>query len=60
MTTDSALLSGHIVLADWLYLFAAILFVIAGALAASKRPDPTNGALVPFGLTLLAVAFLVL
>lgn len=60
MTTDSVLISGHAVLADWLMLFAVVFFVAAGALAASKRPDPTNGALVPFGLALTALALLVL
>ena len=52
--------SGHVVAADWLFLIAAILFLVAGILAAIQRPDPTHGALVPFGLTLAAVAFLVL
>ena len=60
MTTDDVLISGHAVLADWLMLFAFIFFVAAGLLAAVKRPDPTNGALVPVGLALTALALLVL
>jgi hypothetical protein len=51
---------GHIDFADVCFLIAAILFFIAGLLAAVRRPDPTSGALVPFGLTLTAIALLVL
>jgi hypothetical protein len=52
--------SGHADGAEWLFLIAAILFLIAGVLALFQRPDPTNGGLVPFGLMLVAVAWLVL
>jgi hypothetical protein len=55
-----ALMSGHVTLADWLFLLAAVVFVIAAVLAWTKRPDPTTGALVPIGLALVAVGWLVL
>jgi len=54
------LLSGHTTLADLLWLIAVIVFVIAGLLAWTKRPDPTTGALVPIGLALTAFALMVL
>ena len=57
---SDALISGHITLADWLWLIAAIVFVIAAVLAWTKRPDPTTGALIPIGLALTVIAFLVL
>jgi hypothetical protein len=52
--------SGHADGAEWLFLIAAILFLVAGLLAMFKRPDPTSGALVPFGLMCVAVAWLIL
>jgi hypothetical protein len=55
-----ALIDGHADVADWLWLFAAILFFIAGVLAWTQRPDPTRGALVPFGVTLVTVGWLIL
>jgi hypothetical protein len=54
------IISGHDLLAEWLFLIAAILFVLAGVLAWTGRPDPTRGALVPVGLALVAVGWLVL
>jgi hypothetical protein len=56
----AGLFTGHVTLADWLFLIAAILFAIAGILAWTRRPDPTTGALVPIGLALIAVGWLVL
>ena len=56
----AGLVSGHVLLSDWLLLAAGILFVIAGMLALFRRPDPSYGALIPFGLTLVAMAWLVL
>lgn len=53
-------ITGYPEATDWFLLIAAVLFGIAGLLAALQRPDPTRGALVPFGLTLLAIALLVL
>ena len=55
-----ALITGHTTLSDWLLLIAVIVFAIAGLLAWTKRPDPTTGALVPIGLALTALAWLVL
>ena len=52
--------SGHVDLADWLYLIAAVVFVVDAVLKLVGRPDPTRGALIPVGLALLAVAWLVL
>lgn len=57
---SDALISGHVTLADWCWLIAAIVFVIAAVLAWTKRPDPTTGALVPIGLALVAIGWLVL
>ena len=57
---SDALISGHVAAADWLWLIAAIVFVIAAVLAWTKRPDPTTGALLPTGLALVALALLVL
>ena len=56
---DVGLIDGHHTLADWLWLIAAILFTIAALLAATGRPDPSRGALVPAGLALVAVGWLV-
>jgi hypothetical protein len=52
--------SGHVLLADWLFLIAAILLLAAALIAALQRPDPSHGALAPTGLTLIAIAWLVL
>ena len=54
------IISGEVDFADIMFLIAAIVFVIAAVLAWTKRPDPTSGALVPIGLALLAVGWLVL
>ena len=54
------LISGHQLLSEWLFLIAAVLFAVAAVLAVTGRPDPTRGALVPAGLTLVALAWLVL
>jgi len=55
-----ALLSGHVTLADWLWLIAAIVFVIHAVILWTARPDPARGALLPAGLALTALALLVL
>jgi hypothetical protein len=55
-----AIAQGHTYLADWLFLIGAILFGLCALFAAIKKPDPTNGALLPAGLTAIAVAWLVL
>lgn len=51
---------GHVYLADWLFLIAAVVFFVVALLAALKKPDPTHGALLPTGLMLVSVAWLVL
>jgi hypothetical protein len=55
-----AIASGHTTLADWLFLVAAVLFVLAGLISTTGTPDRSRGALVPAGLALVAVAWLVL
>jgi hypothetical protein len=66
----ATLIDGYGTLAEWLWLIAAILFVVAGILtwAEPRIPTrteprtpvaPTVGALMAFGLTLLAVGWLV-
>ena len=51
---------GHVLLADWLFLIAAILFVIVAVLLFAKPPDRTRGVLLPIGLALLALGWMVL
>lgn len=58
--TLAALITGYADLAEWLVLFAVVAFAAAAALAYSSRPDPTHRALVPIGLALSALAWLVL
>ena len=59
------IISGHGTLADWLLLIAAILFGLA-ALVPFLAPGPAErgpalrAALIPAGLCLVAVGFLVL
>ena len=52
---------GHVLLADWLFLLAAIVFVVeAVILARSTATTITRGVLPAVGLALVAVAWLVL
>jgi hypothetical protein len=61
MTVLGDIASGEVDWADALFLIAAILFVVDALLRASRLPkDPTRGTLTPLGLTLVAVAFLLL
>jgi len=63
-----ALSSGHVLLADWLFVLAAVLFVVeAVAPVVADRTDRTDarrsisrGILLAAGLAALAVAWLVL
>jgi hypothetical protein len=57
--TFADIATGHTDIADWLYLIAAILFVLAGLIKMTQRPDPSAGALIPAGLALVAIALLV-
>lgn len=52
------MIDGHVDLADWLFLIAAILFLVSalGKLSTTKIP----GWVLDVGFVLLAVAFLVL
>ena len=50
--------TGHHAGADVLFLIATVVFAIAAALAALKRPE--TGILVPGGLAVLALAWLLL
>jgi uncharacterized membrane protein len=67
----ATLVDGYGDTAEWLMVLAAIAFFVAAVIAWSARPhvegatgwrttDPTRGALVPFGLTLVAIALLVI
>ncbi len=56
----ATLVTGYADLADWLMLLAVVLFVAAGVLAITDRPDPSKGSLVAFGLAAMALALLVL
>lgn len=60
IAADSTLLDAHTLLADWLLLIAAVLFVVHALILCAARPDPARGSLLPFGLACLAVALLVL
>ena len=64
-----ALIGSYPETSEWLLLIAAIVFVIAALLLFAVRAgadgvrsvvDPTRGALVPIGLALVAVAWLIL
>jgi hypothetical protein len=58
----TALISSYPELADWLWLIAAILFTVAAILTVDtrRRPDPTGGVLIPIGLAVAVVGWLVL
>jgi hypothetical protein len=60
MLANIGIFSGHALLADWLFLIAALLFVLAGLIAATQNPDKSRGSLIPAGLALVALAWLVL
>lgn len=54
--------NGHIDLADWLFLTAAIVFAVAAVAGYVRQAVPRDWlpVLVPVGLTLVAIAWLVL
>jgi hypothetical protein len=66
LIADAGLASGHVLAADWLFLLAAVLFVIeAVAIVLAGRTPPAGpaigrGILVAAGLAALALAWLVL
>lgn len=56
-----AIVSGHPGLADWLFLIAALVFVLAGLVLSDGRRDPrAAGELTTAGLALVAIGLLVL
>lgn len=55
-----ALVTGHVLLADWLFLIAAIVFVVEVLAIVTARPAVSRGIMSGVGLALLAVAWLVL
>ena len=60
MTADIGIASGHVLLADWLFLLAAVLFVVEAVAIAVARPAIGRGILVAAGLAAIALAWLVL
>lgn len=63
MTADIGITSGHVLLADWLFLIAAVLFLLGGLSRAASARDgrlALPGWLLEIGLCLVAVAWLVL
>jgi hypothetical protein len=62
VTASAGLISGHLTLADWLFLVAAVVFAVATIAAYVRQAVPRDWlpCLVPLGLTLVAVAWLVL
>jgi len=60
VTADIGIASGHVLLADWLFLLAAILFVIEAVAVVAARPAIGRGVLIAVGLALIAVGWLVL
>jgi hypothetical protein len=55
-----ALFTGHVLLADWMFLLAAIVFLVEVAAIVTARPAISRGILSGVGLALLAVGWLVL
>jgi hypothetical protein len=51
--------SGHTDIADWLFLVAAILFVLEGLIQITATPDRARGSLISAGLALVAIGLLV-
>jgi hypothetical protein len=60
IAVDDGITNGNLNWADVLFLIAAILFFVEALLRASAKPEPTRGVLVPLGLTLIAIAWLLL
>jgi hypothetical protein len=57
---DTGVISGHTTGADILFLIAAILFGIEALLVVANRDIERHGGLIPAGLCLVAVAWLIL
>ena len=54
-----ALINGYGETSEWLLLIAAVVFVIAALLRLTQQAAADRGALVPIGLALVAVAWLI-
>ena len=59
MIADS-IASGHVLLADWLFLLAAVLFVVEAVAIVAARPAIGRGVLIACGLAAVAIGWLVL
>lgn len=61
MNASSPLIDGHYLLSDWLLLLAAVLFVVAAIVVATRTPRPWRdwSAVVSVGLAATAIALLV-
>ena len=60
MIASTGIASGHATGADWLFLIAAILFGLAALLPLRVRPVAVESMLLPVGLCLVAIAWLIL
>lgn len=60
VNVSDGLISGHVLLADWLWLIAAVVLAVASVDAIRPMVGTARGWLVPIGLTLLAIGWLVL
>ena len=58
-TFADALVTGHVLAADWLFLLAAVVFVVEVAAIVTARPAVSRGIMSGIGLALLAVAWLI-
>ena len=60
IAVDDGISSGNLNLADVLFLIAAIIFGIAALLPLRVRPIALESVLIPAGLCLVSIAWLVL
>jgi hypothetical protein len=60
MMIASDIAHGHVLLSDWLFLLAVIVFVIEAVAIVVARPAITRGIAPAVGLALIALAWLVL
>jgi hypothetical protein len=60
MIGDVGLVSGHVLLSDWLLLLAFVAFVVEAAAIVANRPAISRGILTAVGLALIALAWMVL
>ena len=60
MIADIGIASGHVLLADWLFLAAVVIFVLEVVVLVVNRPAITRGVLPALGLAAVALAWMVL